>query len=176
MIRITDHQRQGYGKGMADERDGKRAEGGPATGQLAATPPEALASRLGFLLKHAQLRLADASARALAPFGVDGRELAILAVLAAEYPLSQLEAAGRLGVDRTTMVTLVDALEDKGLVERHRSPEDRRKNIVQLTATGQDRLREAERAREEMERRFLAPLGEAEAARLVRALRILNSG
>ncbi|MFJ4674741.1 MULTISPECIES: MarR family winged helix-turn-helix transcriptional regulator [unclassified Kitasatospora] len=134
---------------------------------------EALASRLGYLLKHVHLRLTEASALALAPFGLDGRELAVLVVLAAEYPLSQLEAAGRLGVDRTTMVALVDALEEKGLVARHRSPQDRRKNTVQLTPTGQDCLREAEHARAEMERRFLAPLSSSDATQLVRALQTL---
>lgn len=143
------------------------------------TPPEALASRLGYLLKHAQLKLTEAAAQALAPFGIDGRELAVLVVLAAEsaaYPLSQLEAAGRLGVDRTTMVALVDRLEGKGLVERRRSPEDRRKNIVGLTPAGEDCLRRAERARAAAERRFLAPLGKEEADRLVRTLQILNFG
>ncbi|MDP9844281.1 MarR family winged helix-turn-helix transcriptional regulator [Streptosporangium lutulentum] len=136
-------------------------------------PSNPLASRLGYLLKHAYLQLTEASAHALAPFGIDGRELAILAVLATESPLSQLEAAGRLGVDRTTMVALVDALEGKGLVERHRSAQDRRKNTVQLTPAGQDRLRRAEHARQEMERQFLAPLSGSDADRLVRALRTL---
>jgi DNA-binding MarR family transcriptional regulator len=42
--------------------------------------------------------------------------LAVLTVLAAGRPLSQLEAARRLGVDRTTMIARVDALEAKGLV------------------------------------------------------------
>jgi DNA-binding MarR family transcriptional regulator len=136
--------------------------------------PEALASRLGYLLKHAQLRLAEASAPALAPFGIDGRELAVLVVLAAaEDPLSQLEAAGRLGVDRTTMVALVDALEGKGLIERRRSAQDRRKNTLQLTPTGQDRLHQAERARQETERQFLAPLSDRDAEQLVRALQTL---
>jgi DNA-binding MarR family transcriptional regulator len=134
---------------------------------------EALASRLGYLLKHVYLRVSEASALALAPFGIDGRELAVLAVLAAEYPLSQLEAAGRLGVDRTTMVALVDALEAKGLVERRRSSQDRRKNTVQLTPMGQDCLRQAEHAREEMERQFLAPLSPSDANQLVRALQTL---
>ena len=137
------------------------------------TTSEALASRLGYLLKHVQLRLAQRSALALAPFGIDGRELAVLVVLAAQNPLSQLEAAGRLGVDRTTMVALVDTLERKGLVERRRSPEDRRRNTVQLTPAGQDCLREAEHAREEMERQFLAPLAAPDADRLVRALQTL---
>jgi len=137
--------------------------------------PDVLESRLGYLLKHVQLRLATASTQALAPYGVDGRELAVLVVLAAEYPLSQLEAAGRLGVDRTTMMTLVDVLENKGLVERRRSREDRRRNIVELTTTGRDVLRQAEQARQDLERRFLAPLGAAEAEAFGHALRVLHS-
>jgi DNA-binding MarR family transcriptional regulator len=136
-------------------------------------PSEALASRLGYLFKHAHLRLIEASTRALAPFGIDGRQLAVLSVLATEYPLSQLEAAGRLGIDRTTMVALIDALEAKDLVERHRSAQDRRRNTVQLTSAGRDLLRRAEHAREEMERRFLAPLSPLQADHLVRALQTL---
>ncbi|MET7572404.1 MarR family winged helix-turn-helix transcriptional regulator [Streptomyces sp. NPDC005492] len=136
-------------------------------------PPTPLEFRLGYLLKHAQARLARTSAEALAPHGVDGHELAVLVVLSAGQPLSQVEAAGRLGVDRTTMVSLIDGLEDRGLVERRRSSRDRRKNIVELTPAGQDCLRRAERARRAAERRFLAPLDEETAMSLVRALRAL---
>jgi DNA-binding MarR family transcriptional regulator len=139
-------------------------------GDAASNP---LASRLGYLFKHAYLQLTEASAHALEPFGIDGRELAVLAVLATQSPLSQLEAASRLGVDRTTMVALIDALEGKGLAERHRSAQDRRKNTVQLTPQGQDCLRQAEHARQEMERQFLAPLSGSDADCLVRALQIL---
>jgi DNA-binding MarR family transcriptional regulator len=133
-------------------------------------PPEVLSSRLGYLLKHAYLRLSGESSRALAPHGIDGRELAVLAVLDAYDELSQLEAAGKLDIDRTTMVALVDTLEDKGLVERRRSPQDRRKNIVQLTPAGRERLRDAESARQEVERRFLEPLSRTDATRLVHNL------
>ncbi|MEU6064311.1 MULTISPECIES: MarR family winged helix-turn-helix transcriptional regulator [Streptomyces] len=136
-------------------------------------PPTPLESRLGYLLKHAQAGLTRASAEALAPYGVDGHELAVLVVLAGDEPLSQVEVAGRLGVDRTTMVSLIDSLEDRGLVGRRRSPQDRRRNIVELTPAGRDCLRGAEEARRIAERRFLAPLDEETAATLVRALRIL---
>ncbi|MEU9172058.1 MarR family transcriptional regulator [Streptomyces sp. NPDC048420] len=136
-------------------------------------PPEVLTSRLGYLFKHAYLRLTEESARALEPHGIDGRELAVLAVLDAHDDLSQLEAAGKLAIDRTTMVALVDALERKELVERRRSAKDRRKNIAQLTPTGRERLRDAEHARQAMERQFLAPLSSADAACLVRTLQSL---
>ena len=47
----------------------------------AAGPPPELAGRLGYLLKHAQLALAELTAAALEPFGLTGRELAGLIVL-----------------------------------------------------------------------------------------------
>ena len=135
--------------------------------------PDALASRLGYLLKHAQQLLVTTAGPALLPYGIDGRELAVLAVLGAGVPLSQQQAADQLGVDRTTMVALVDVLEGKGLVTRRRSPDDRRKNIVALTDSGRRCLKDAGAARDQAEREFLAPLGDAGADRFVRALRVL---
>jgi DNA-binding MarR family transcriptional regulator len=134
----------------------------PAPGQrglgssLSAPPPE-LAGRLGYLLKHAQL-------------GLSGRELAVLTVLAGDEPASQQQAAQRLGVDRTTMVALVDALEGKGLVQRHADAADRRRNVVELTAAGRDTLHRAGEAAAEAERRFLAPLSPRDAQQLKAAL------
>ncbi|MER6221400.1 MarR family winged helix-turn-helix transcriptional regulator [Streptomyces sp. 900105755] len=132
-----------------------------------------LESRLGYLLKHVQAELARTSAEALAPHGMDGHDLAVLVVLAGAEPLSQIEVAGRMGVDRTTMVALVDDLERRGLVERRRSPQDRRRNIVELTEAGRARMGRAEEARRAAERRFLAPLDDATAEALIRALRAL---
>jgi DNA-binding MarR family transcriptional regulator len=136
-------------------------------------PGHELTSRLGYLLKHARLKLGELTAAALAPYGLDGRELAVLIVLAGCEPASQQQAARRLGIDRTTMVALLDALEDKGLVTRHPHAEDRRKNVVELTAPGRDTLRAATQAGDDAERRFLAPLSEPAARQLKDALRTL---
>ncbi len=134
------------------------------------------APRLGYLLKHAHLSYAELAGSALAPHGVDGREVAVLSRLSGPDPLSQQEIARRLGIDRTTMVALVDALERKGLVERHPHPDDRRKNLVALTAAGRETLAAATRALDEAERRFLGPLGEAGAREFTEALRRLLAG
>jgi DNA-binding MarR family transcriptional regulator len=136
-------------------------------------PPAPLAERLGFLLKHAQIQLAGLSEPALRPLGIIGRELAVLSVLADGGSLSQHQAARRLAIDRTTMVALLDGLQDKGLVERHPHPGDRRRNVVELTAKGHQVMDEALRATHDAERRFLAPLGDAEARRFRRALQTL---
>jgi DNA-binding MarR family transcriptional regulator len=136
-------------------------------------PGPELTTRLGYLLKHVQERLREQSLAALAPYGLDGRELAVLVVLASAEPASQQQAAQRLGVDRTTMVGLLDALEGKGLVTRHPHAADRRRNVVELTAAGRDTLRDATRASDEAERRFLAPLSQPAAERFREALQQL---
>jgi DNA-binding MarR family transcriptional regulator len=153
---------------------------GPAGGLSAGEPPPpsqppvpALAGRLGYLLKHAQLRMAEFNAAALAPFGITGRELAVLLAIDSQAPLSQQEAAGRLGVDRTTMVALIDELEGKQLVQRRQDPADRRKNVVALTPAGRATLRKAGTASDEAERRLLAPLTGDQAAQVREALRMI---
>lgn len=131
------------------------ADGGPGL-----RPGTSGLARLGYLLKHAYLSFSGLSAAALAPYGIDGRELAVLTLLSRSAPLSQLQVARRLGIDRTTMVALIDGLERKNLVERHPDPDDRRRNIAALTAAGHETVTEATRAADEAERRFLEPLGE----------------
>lgn len=138
-------------------------------------PDAVLAERLSYLLKHAQLALSALSSAALAPYGIDGRELGTLIVLAGDEPASQQQAAARLRIDRTTMVALLDALEEKGLVTRRPHASDRRKNVVELTTSGHETLREATRASDEAERRFLAQLGPSDARQLKQWLRALIS-
>jgi len=122
---------------------------------------------LGYLLKHAQLLMAELNAKVLAPYGINGREVAVLLVIADREPTSQQQAAQRLGIDRTTMVAMLDTLEGKGLVSRHPDADDRRRNVVELTDAGKDTLRRAAKASDDAERQFLAPLS-AQAAQQLR--------
>jgi DNA-binding MarR family transcriptional regulator len=137
MIRIPDDQLPGRFDGMASDR-------------------------LGYLLKHVQAKLTELQTKALAPHGLNGRDLAVLSAIVSGEPLSQLEVAARLRVDRTSIGDLLDGLEERGFVERRRSPEDRRRNVVVLTSVGQSTFETAERIRLEVEREFLAPLAAPE--------------
>ncbi|MGY4772175.1 MarR family winged helix-turn-helix transcriptional regulator [Kribbella sp. CWNU-51] len=121
-----------------------------------------VSDRLGYLLKHVLARLTEAQTKALAPHGLNGRDLAVLSAVASGEPLSQLEVGSRLRVDRTSIGDLIDGLEDRGFVERRRSPEDRRRNVVVLTELGGSTYATAERIRLEVERGFLAPLRDGE--------------
>jgi DNA-binding MarR family transcriptional regulator len=131
------------------------------------------ADRLGYLLKHVQLRFFELSTAALAPLGVNGREVAVLRAVDGPLPLAQGEIARQMGVDRTTMVALIDELQDKELVRRRQDPDDRRRNVVELTGVGRGILRQATRAAERAERTFLGPLSEDEARQFRKALRAL---
>jgi DNA-binding MarR family transcriptional regulator len=151
----------------SDVRDDPQADQGPG---------EELTARLGYVLKHVQQQMAELNAAALAPHGISGRELAVLLVLDGREPASQQQAAGRLGIDRTTMVALLDALEDKGLVTRHPHEQDRRRNVVELTPAGVDTLRRGTEASADAERRFLEPLTPSAARQLRESLQKLLKG
>jgi DNA-binding MarR family transcriptional regulator len=139
-------------------------------------PAPAMAGRLGYLLKHAQARFFDLTAAALAPTGINGREAAVLRAVDNPQPLSQGEIARLMGIDRTTMVALIDELQERGLVRRRQDPDDRRKNVVELTAAGQDVTRRAIRAGDQAERTFLSPLSADEAEQFKQTLRALLNG
>jgi DNA-binding MarR family transcriptional regulator len=166
-ISQADDKSSDYNRCVSSDVSNPADEGLAAEGGLAHDP----AGRLGYLLKHAWLRLGELTATALAPYGVEGRELAVLLTLSHAESASQQQAARTLGIDRTTMVALLDALERKGLVARRPDADDRRRNIVELTASGRDTLRGATAAGLAAERQFLAPLASAEAQQLRQALR-----
>ncbi|AGL13809.1 MarR family transcriptional regulator [Actinoplanes sp. N902-109] len=132
-----------------------------------------MSARLGYLFKHAALRLEELHREALAPFDVDGRELGVLIVVASDEPPSQHQVAQRLGVDRTTMVAMLDTLERKGLLSRHPHAHDRRRNIVELTEHGKDTLLRATQASDAAEQQLLAPLSAADQQRLRDALHLI---
>lgn len=135
-----------------------------------------LSRRLTYLLKHALVELEELHQQHLEASGVNARELAVLLLLDGREPESQQQAAGRLGVDRTTMVTLLDALEDKELVARRPDAHDRRRNVVALTDAGKATLVRATRASDKAEQQLLTELDEAEAATLRELLARIAAG
>lgn len=144
----------------------KQADSGPASVR---EPRDVL----GYLLKHAHLALEARTDAAVAPFGVTSRDLGALRVIAGGVARSQQDVAGTLGVDRTSMVALLDALERAGLVARRPSEHDRRRNVIGLTARGGKVFAQAEQASLAVEEDFVAVLGDHGASELRQGLRAL---
>jgi DNA-binding MarR family transcriptional regulator len=65
----------------------------------------------------------------------------VLMTVQAEPPESQLALARYLGLDRTVMTYLLDALEGAGYVARRADPADRRARRIELTPAGAAALR-----------------------------------
>lgn len=121
-----------------------------------------MGDRLAYLFKRAHVDLAVLHEELLAPFGISAGELAVLMLIQAHQPESQQRIARRLGIDRTTMVELIDVLEKKGLVRRRLDAADRRRKILELTTEGQMTLPRATQASDQAEQQLLAELDEEE--------------
>jgi DNA-binding MarR family transcriptional regulator len=130
---------------------------------------------LGFLLGRTHLAHRAVVERSLAPLGLGVKEFGALSLLSAEGPLSQQRLGTRQGVDRTTMVAVIDNLEREGLVERRRNADDRRAYSLHATARGRRVLRRAREAAERAEDDFLAPISAGDRRRLKQLLRRLLS-
>jgi DNA-binding MarR family transcriptional regulator len=101
---------------------------------------------------------------------------AILAALSDFGPLAQYELADRLDIQRSHLVGYVDLLEQRGLVQRERDSEDRRRQNVTLTKPGRALWRRLRRAAERSQALLLDALSESERETLLTLLtRVLQA-
>ncbi len=99
---------------------------------------------LAELLTHTSRRLRRGSIVQLAPLGLTYAQARMLRLVAAHgRPLRMADLAAQLDVVPRSVTTMVDALEETGLVARHADPGDRRSVLVVLSEDGRlllDRL------------------------------------
>src|ERR1700730_340903 len=105
----------------------------------------------GALLDHLARRMRLRAEAVLAPLGLRPRHLVALTVLRVRGGSTQQALATTLAMDGTNIVGLVNELEAEKLIERRRSPEDRRRHLVELTEAGAKQLAKAESALAEAE-------------------------
>ncbi|WP_326568765.1 MarR family winged helix-turn-helix transcriptional regulator [Amycolatopsis rhabdoformis] len=100
--------------------------------------------RCGALLDHLSRRVRTRAESVLTPMNLRPRHLLTLTVLRDHGSSTQQALAATLGIDSTNLVGLLNDLEADNLVERRRSPEDRRRHVVELTDVGAKKLAKAE--------------------------------
>jgi len=71
------------------------------------------------------------------------RARALMFLSCEEGRVTQKDLAENLGIETPTLVRLLDGLMRQGLIERHQLPEDRRANLVVLTAAASAHVAEA---------------------------------
>jgi DNA-binding MarR family transcriptional regulator len=130
-------------------------------------PARQQTGRVGQLLFVAQQAAQALAIERLEPLGLSPRAWGVLSTLAESGPLTQIELAITMSIDRTAMVYLIDELEVQTLVERVRSPQDRRAFLIHLTPGGRRAQRKAATALAGAADTLLTPLDAAERRHLV---------
>lgn len=87
---------------------------------------------------------------------------AVLTALSDFGPLAQHDLADCLGLNRSHLVGYLDDTEQRGLVQRDRDPEDRRRQRVALTPSGRTLLRRLQEVAQRSETESLHVLSESE--------------
>lgn len=99
-------------------------------------------------------------------YKITSKHYGIMLVIHSNSNISQKEIGEILRIDRTTMVVLVDYLENMGFVKRIKNPSDRRAYYLTLTDKGINVLDECWDILEKCELTALIPLSEEEKTKL----------
>jgi MarR family transcriptional regulator, transcriptional regulator for hemolysin len=130
---------------------------------------------VSYLLDHTSHVLRTRMTAALAEIGLTPRMHCVLThALGEERTQAQLAEIG--GMDKTTMVVTVDALEKAGLAHRRPSSTDRRARIIAVTAEGAETAARSQEIADGVHAAVLDALPDDERSVLVRALTRLAQG
>src|SRR5262245_7144751 len=110
------------------------------TGPTAPAPARPPGGSIVFLLSKLGFVARRGFHNALAAVALEPRQFGVLNLVAASEGLSQRALTDPLGIPASRVVAIVDELEERGLVERRRNPDDRRAHALYLTAKGRKTL------------------------------------
>ncbi len=133
-----------------------------------------MADELGFHLRRSQMAAFKHFGQTVtAAEGITPGLYGMIQVIASNPGLTQSALAEAMDVDRSSIVKVVNQLEEKGLIVRDASPTDRRSYSLRLTDDGRRTLTRIEEAVMRQDRAFSAALSEAERATLIGLLKRL---
>ncbi len=112
----------------------------------------------------------------LAPIGLRQRHVVALSYLRGHGPTAQQKLADRLRMDASSMVCLLNDLEETELVVRNRDRTDRRRAVVELSPQGERALCDVDQALTIVEEEMLTGLDRDERALLHALLAKLDFG
>lgn len=137
--------------------------------------PKELTGNLGWLLAQASHALSTEMTAAFEAGGGTPRGYCVLST-AMTGELTQKELADTVGLDKTTMVVTLDALEADGLAERVPSPTDRRARVIRVTPAGKKAVTAGQKVMDSVQERVLAELPEDQREALLSGLAQLVCG
>lgn len=105
--------------------------------------------------------------------GITPVQYAVLQAAANQPGIDQRTLARSVGLDTSTIASVIDRLEARGLVQRESSPNDRRVRLLHPTDAGQMLLSNVVPAMQRAQERILEPLPKAERKEFMRMVRTL---
>ena len=128
--------------------------------------PRELVASTAFLLARLGVSLKMRAIKDFEQFDFSPYHHSVLALLDEGSRETQATIADALKLDRSMLVGLLDTLEERGMIERKRDPNDRRRHLVSLTPAGKRQLTRFRAIVKAIEDEFLAPLDEESRATL----------
>ncbi|WP_067480162.1 MarR family winged helix-turn-helix transcriptional regulator [Actinomadura hibisca] len=132
--------------------------------------PDRLRRRASRLLSQVSAKSDRLMGEGLARVDARRWHYAVLASLEEYGPGSQATLSRRTGIYRSDMVGVLNELAERGLVERGPDPDDRRRNVITITAQGGRHLRRLDKVLDDLHDELLAPLLPAERDQFVHLL------
>ena len=105
--------------------------------------------------------------RELSGIAISQAEAHVLSFLSAHGPCSIADVHHSFGHRRSTLTSILNRLEDRGLVAREIHPEDRRSYLLRLTPDGKPLASKARRTLEQLEAGVLTTVGERQVAAFI---------
>lgn len=134
-----------------------------------------LDSLVGYNLRRAAALQRERFRRVYAPYDIRPVQLTALIVLLQNQPLGQSLMGEAMDMKRANVVKLLDELQERKLIVRKPSEQDRRAYDVSLTAKGRALTRELLTLHRKFEADLARLLGECELEKLVELLRKLRA-
>ncbi|WP_459615404.1 MarR family winged helix-turn-helix transcriptional regulator [Bordetella sp. 2513F-2] len=134
-------------------------------------------ARFGALVAHTARTWRRAVDRRLQPYGLtEATWLPLVHLARAEKPMRQKELAALLGLDGSSVVRVLDALQAAGMVERREEDGDRRARLLVLTPQGQATVDQVQRVAAAVRDAVLQPLSDADLAQAYALLQRVCDG
>ncbi|HYG84676.1 MAG TPA: MarR family transcriptional regulator [Azospirillum sp.] len=126
---------------------------------------------VGYNLRKAQVAVFQSFQNAVSPHDITPGQFGVLIMIHENEGLSQSDLGAAVGIDRSTMVAVIDRLESRGLVIRAPSPNDRRSYALKLSPQGEALLGELVPRIKAHDQAMMKDLSKQEQAQLIELLR-----
>jgi DNA-binding MarR family transcriptional regulator len=149
----------------------ERTDNESPIGEAGVTPP---GNSVGFSLSQVGLETSRQFGEVVGALGLEPRQFAILHAVHRDAGQAQQTIGDLLAIPASTMVAIVDHLEDEGLLERRPHVSDRRARTLHLTARGESLLSAAMAEAMKQEARICNGLETEERNQLLSLLRRIS--